>query len=587
MTSRFTRLLFLGALLSLFPRADAALAIDGASPPVAPEQARLPLGMNLGAVNDYTPGFPFRNLMWGARPWLTRNAGGGGPHDTGHAEAVPLDAQGYPLELPFHPQDGGEPQVVFTILPNTVEPGDYVALYDGEGTVEAAMGTKLVSASPGRVVLRLANRRSERGYAGGGDYEGIAITRSARGNPVRNLRVVALADEQLDLRAHPFREDFLAYCRQWHALRFMDWQATNNSLEREWSGRKPADFYTMVGASGDALGRRGRPASEFRQLFSGGVALEWIIELANLAEVDPWICVPHRATPEYVTGMAKLFRERLDPRRKVYVEYSNEVWNWQFQQAGWMLQSKLAGDAVAAQGGEPWKRGVVPDFVFEDGEVAKDGGQSHPERIAALNRHVFGFWEQVFAGADRGRMVRVVGVQHSWLDTVRRTADWVMANGGADAIAPAGYVGPDDKVYTRWAEAGASLTADQVIADMHEVFERNSAVWTRGIAEVAKKHGLRYLVYEGGQHIQPKGQQETPYLPALVAAQFHPGMYDVYLRNFALHREVGCDLFMVFSSISAQNTRWGAWGHQEYYGQPRGEIPKFGALLDANAPREP
>ena len=51
------------------------------------------------------------------------------------------------------------------------------------------------------------------------------------------------------------------------------------------------------------------------------------------------------------------------------------------------------------------------------------------------------------------------------------------------------------------------------------------------------------------------------YLPALKAAQYHPGMFDVYMKNFALHQEIGCELFMAFSSISKQGTRWGSWGH--------------------------
>ena len=577
----------LGALWSWAPFATASVPAAPTTPPkITPEQARLPLGMNLSGISDYTLGFPFKNLMWGSRPWLTRNEESGGPFDTKLSAELPVDAQGYPLEIPFFPAKAEQPQVVFTIIPNVVEPGDYVVLHDGEGKIEPAMGTELVSSAPGRVVIRLASTRGKRGGTGGSErYEGIAITRSKKGNHVRNIRILALADENADLAANPFRKDFLDYCRQWHALRFMDWQSTNNSLEKEWSGRKLPDFYSMVGKSGDAINRWGQRPSEFEHLFSGGVALEVIIQLANLTETDPWICVPHRATPEYITEMAKLFKERLDPKRKVYVEYSNEVWNWQFKQAGWMIQSKLAGDLVLAKGGKAWKDGVVPEFPYDDGAVAKDGGTNHPERIGALNRYVFEFWEKVFTGADRARMVRVVGVQHAWIDTVRRTARWVADNGGADALAPAGYFGPNKKIYERWDAAGEKLTPDQVIADMHEVFETDSSVWTREIGGIAKATGLRYLVYEGGQHIQPKEQKKTPYLPALVAAQKHPGMYDLYLKNFALHREVGCELFAVFASLSAQDSQYGAWGHQEYYGQPREEIPKWGALLDANAPK--
>jgi hypothetical protein len=118
----------------------------------------------------------------------------------------------------------------------------------------------------------------------------------------------------------------------------------------------------MVGEGGDAIGRWGKPASDFQQLFSGGAALEIMIQLANLTKTDPWFCMPHRATPEYMAEFAKHVKTKLDPGLKVYVEYSNEVWNWGFQQAGWMLQSKLAGDVVVASGMSAWKNGLMPDF---------------------------------------------------------------------------------------------------------------------------------------------------------------------------------------------------------------------------------
>ena len=532
--------------------------------------------MNLSSVSDYAPGYPFKNLMWGARAWLTQNADHQGPFDTQMADKIALDKDGYPLELPFRPAGGGKTQVVFTIIPNTTEPGRYVVLYDGEGEIAAAMSTKLVSAAPGRVVIELANKGR------GGAYEGIALRRSRKSNHVRNIRILRMKDARANLRDNPFREDFLAYCKQWHALRFMDWMTTNNSLQKDWSGRKTPSFYTMIGHSGDAIGRWGKPPSEFDALFSGGVALEVMIQLANRTRSDPWFCMPHRATPEYMAQFARTVKEKLDPGLKVYVEYSNELWNWQFQQAGWMLQSKVAADAVLASGKPAWKGGVAPEFPYEGGTVAKDGGEGHPERMGALDRRCFKAWEDVFAGADRSRLVRVVAVQQSWADTARRTTKWVMEHGGADALSPAGYFGPDKEVYARWERAGASLTGSQVVADMKEAFEKGPARWTREQAAIAKQYGLRYVVYEGGQSLQPKDQKDAAYMPALKAAQFDPGMHDIYMRNFALHKEIGCDLFCAFNSIGEQGTRWGSWGHQERYGQKPSEMPKYRALLDAN-----
>ncbi len=566
-------------LRSLITAALAA-ALSLTSLLAADEVPKIPIGMNLSAVNDWTPGFPFKNLMWSARAWQTRNSDGTGPFNTELAGKIPLDENGYPLELPYTPEGENE-QVVFTIINNLTEPGEYVLLYDGQGDIGPAMTTRIVSSEPGRVILEL------KGGNFGAGYEGFSILRSEKGDHIRNIRILRLEDEKADLAANPFRDDFLEYCKQWHVLRFMDWQATNNSLEDEWKDRKQPTFYTMVGSGGDAIGRSGRPASEFRRLFSGGVALEIIIQLANLTKTNPWFCVPHRATPEYMTEMAKMIKERLDPSLTAYIEYSNEVWNWQFEQAHWMLQSKIAAEPLAEERNNGWKDRTPPtEFPFDNGTVARDGGADHPERMGVLMRRCFEQFEKVFTGEDRQRIVRVIGVQQSWPDTVRRTARWVMQNGGADALSPAGYFGPDKAIYNEWAALGADLTVEQVLADMDHNIETSVRKYLDEIAPIARDFGLRYIVYEGGQHIQPRNQEETSYMPALKAVQFSQGLYDAYLKNFRLHAEAGCDLFAAFSSFSEQGTRWGSWGHQEYIGQPRSEIPKYGALLDVNTPKK-
>lgn len=546
-----------------------------------PEQpmTKLPIGMNLAGIADWEAGFPFKNLMWGARPWLTKNLDDSGPFNTNMGGKLPLDENGYPLELPYQPPGAAQLQYAFTIIPNVTSPGRYVVLYDGQGIVTAAMSSKVVSHRPGRLVLDLSCDATK-------GYEGIAIRASKRGDHVRNIRILREEDEQADLQANPFRDIFLEYCQHWHALRFMDWANTNNSLEMQWSGRKQRSFYTMVGQGGDASGFWGQPVSEFDQLFSGGVSLELMIQLANVTKCDAWFCVPHRATPEYMQEMATLIRDTLDPSLKVYLEYSNEVWNWQFQQAQWMIRSKDAADMVRAYTGKSaWKDGIEPTFPLEGGNLAREGGVDHPERMAALNRRCFEIFEKVFAGKDRPRLVRVIAVQAAWFDTAQRTTRLVMAHGGADALSPAGYFGPYGQLYESWGKTGAALTAEKVLMDLDQVIADNQDN-VKAYGELAKKYQLQLLLYEAGQHLQPQNQQPTDYMPALKAAQSHPRMYDLYLRNIAAWRNNGCDLYMAFSSIGAQGTQWGSWGHQAYYGQPVSEAPKYRALLDANAPRQ-
>jgi hypothetical protein len=51
-----------------------------------------------------------------------------------------------------------------------------------------------------------------------------------------------------------------------------------------------------------------------------------VIRLCNTLGKNAWISIPHLATDDYITKLAQLFKEKLEPHLTVYVEYSNEVW---------------------------------------------------------------------------------------------------------------------------------------------------------------------------------------------------------------------------------------------------------------------
>ena len=99
----------------------------------APTPARLPIGMNLSGISDWSPGFPFKNLMWGARPWLTRNADRSGPFDTKFAPQIQLDEDGYPLELPVTIDGALMPDAHQKLQPELALKGQN-ALADGGGS---------------------------------------------------------------------------------------------------------------------------------------------------------------------------------------------------------------------------------------------------------------------------------------------------------------------------------------------------------------------------------------------------------------------------------------------------------------------
>ena len=104
-----------------------------------------------------------------------------------------------------------------------------------------------------------------------------------------------------------FTNSFLHDLQPFSYVRMMAWNNTINSTQVNWQDRVIANYFTDV--------------------WTEGASYEDIIALANEANKDLWINVPAMATNDYISHLAQLIDQDLDPNLKVYVEYSNETWN--------------------------------------------------------------------------------------------------------------------------------------------------------------------------------------------------------------------------------------------------------------------
>ena len=153
--------------------------------------------------------------------------------------------------------------------------------------------------------------------------------------------------------------------------------ATNHSTQGEWSDRPTPDS----------------------SIFSGEIAsIEAMVELANRTDTDPWFTMPHMATDEYVTNFANYVKDNLDPELKVYVEYSNEVWNNDFAQ-GWWIEN---------QGIEEFAESTVGDFG------------KRMDWFGKRTTEITQMWDEVY-GEDKERVVGVLGAQAANNWTVQKT----------------------------------------------------------------------------------------------------------------------------------------------------------------------
>ena len=329
-----------------------------------PSSILAPIGINLEYVRYWTPSTPFVNVFRQAENWMSRGAEDYATYDS--FVNIPVDAQGYPLEIPY---DNGvdPPQVAHTVMiwaTNWDYPtGTYTFIFDGDGTVEVLGDVPDHIFEGGGICHQFTVSMPTPDFG-----LGLVIRRSNKDNPVRNIRLIPLGFESV-YEVQPLHPTYLERLNGFSVIRFMDWNETNNNEIERWDERTVPD---------GAL--QSRPLK--------GVAYEYMIQLANERDSDPWFTVPHRVDDSYVAELARLINRELDPERKVYIEYSNEVWNSSFDQWDW------ANEQGAALG------------------LSDEYGMAGFRYTAKRSAEIFKIFEDEF-GAGKERLVKVLATQAS------------------------------------------------------------------------------------------------------------------------------------------------------------------------------
>jgi len=176
---------------------------------------------------------------------------------------------------------------------------------------------------------------------------------------------------------NPWNPTFLSDLNTIHykVLRFMDWGETNGCTFVNWSDRtqKTADQYT-----------------------SYGIAYEWMIDLCNRVGADMWVCVPAHSTPSFANSLATLIKNNLNSNLKVYVEWSNEVWNYGFEQSTWIRNNKIAG--------------LPTQLTMPDGRLTYVDGDNIWSNYVYYSCRALNEFNNVF-GVNSSRVVKVIGGQ--------------------------------------------------------------------------------------------------------------------------------------------------------------------------------
>ncbi|MFZ4681494.1 MAG: hypothetical protein ACOYMS_03240 [Terrimicrobiaceae bacterium] len=476
------------------------------------------VGVNLDFLTDWSPAWTFVDGFKHARTWLPQRTGGTHPWDTG--ESLDLAADGNVRSL--KPGQAAA-ALLFWDLQGHFPAGEYTCLFDGRGEIDFRGAGQIKSKVAGKYVVAVDPSK-------GGVI--LRVTQTDPADPVRNVRFFMPGFESGKQLFHP---SFLQSLQPFRVIRFMNWQRTNSNPSGRWADRTTPTSLTQRGPQ--------------------GVSLEAMIALANTTGADPWFCLPHGADDDYVRNFAALVKKQLLPSRKIYVEYSNEVWNGIFPQSRYAREEGLR----LALSSNPY--------------------EAQMRFYSQRSVEIFRIWEQVFGGRDR--LVRVLASQSVNLFTARTILSWKNAAASADALAVAPYFGGG---------LGSSpVSAGLEIADILAACEADIAAqqrYTRENAALARSYRLQLIAYEGGQHLVGVGaQKENPELTRkFIAANEHPRMGDLYRLDLQEWTKSGGGLMVTYALTGTYN-KHGSWGLLRWQDQHMGTAPKYQALLTKPDPR--
>jgi hypothetical protein len=522
MASHGMTLLRTGILAALLAVLTANARAEAPAGDPAPSTSRL--GMNLSGPADWNTEYPFVDVFRLARTWISQKKGAG----WGKGPALELDAQGWIKRL--EPDCWAETPLC---TGGHAPKGEYVCLYEGDGKIGFNSIQRIVDEKPGRIVFETEGK---------GFFLKVAETNPEK--PVRNIRVL-LPGFETTYRDQPFHPVFFKRWAGFNTFRFMDWMETNGSKVAAWEDRPTPERFTWT---------------------ERGIPLEVMADLCNRLKVNPWFCMPHRATDEFVRKFAEMTKAKLDPSLKVHVEYSNEVWNGMFEQARYA--QKKAVELGIGPKERPWEGGC--------------------QYYAQRSLEIFAIWEQVFGGKDR--LVRVLAWQAAsgayWTDGMLLSKGETAKRADALAIAP--YVtmcipAKSDKAGALNAEIVAGWSVDQLMDHVEQKALPECLKWIADQKKVADKYGLRLMAYEGGQHLVGVGGGENneAMTKLFQSANRHPRMGAVYKAYLDGWKAAGGDLFCIFSSVGRWS-KWGSWGLAEHYAEMEADQPKLKAVMEWN-----
>ncbi|WP_435012004.1 hypothetical protein P12x_006121 (plasmid) [Tundrisphaera lichenicola] len=350
----------------------------------------------------------------------------------------------------------------------------------------------------------------------------LEITQSSASNHLRDISFV-----MPNHIGKTFYDGFLDDLKPFSTLRFMDWQATNGSTQVDWTDRD---------------------SQKFSYYLRKRVNEEVACELANTIYRDIWISIPAMASDDYVRRLARLIDLNLAPYLRIYVEFSNEVWNNAFPQYSQLKALRLQ-DSQRLAGDWEW-------IAHRDGRLVN---------LFKAN-----------LSPDR-ECIRVLARQAGYPATLTVALKQYRADGYQfDALSCAGYfvskanLNTATTLYkTNPAEAITSVI-NGMYGSMSEALTQIS--WYKSMADV---NGVPLVLYEAGQHLNNSQNNASTSLLMDVNRDSRMGLAYTYFID-SLPESLGG---ICWYNDAGTYSKWGCWGLKEKTGQSLSTAHKYRAVI--------
>lgn len=390
-------------------------------------------------------------------------------------------------------------------------------------------------------------------------FIGIAFSKTKR--TANSAEGTGVTDIKFVKAGHPLHTKQILDVQYMNALapfkiiRTMDFMNTNGSNPYYGDADNTVDWNERV-----------KPEDVVQRQKQGG-AWEYYIATCNLVKKDIWINVPVHATDAYISELAKLLKNTLSPDLNIYVEHSNEVWNFGFQQYTYNRMA-ARNDSTDLATGKDLNDPSVKSYNITDGlstaEIAAFTFRRHGKRTYQIMK----IFESVFGNAAINTKVRGV---FGWWDGLRtrdqydQTLEWLNWKYGAPknylyAIAPTSYF--DAKMVTK-------TETPQEIINLYNEDSDLKATDGEGTAQgkiiyfknLASKWGLNIYPYEGGPG---HTVGDLTNLGNKILAHRLPEMKEAIIRHSKVNTfGTGTWGYVNQLGLVGRGTRFGMWGALE------------------------